>query len=208
MFRAWVRYNYLYMEHERKRGFTLIEIIIVIAITTLLSGIIITYTSTGRSQVSLYVEEAKVAQTILRAKALSIATYTQSDPTLPVTCGYGFHMDYTSGAQTYSIFRYSLPSGSSCAGIQNAPLDPTAMTFIKTENLNPVLKFVQDITPNSASVDDVLFVPPGPRAYIWTEGGTDGTNPQGVVYMNTKNGSANVNIYINYGGQISFQANT
>src|SRR5438105_773284 len=62
-----------------RSGFTLIELLVSMMITMLLSGFIITYTSGGRAQTTLYVEQAKLGQLVSRAKSLSISTYNKSD---------------------------------------------------------------------------------------------------------------------------------
>ena len=70
---------------ERK-GFTLIEILIVLAITAVLSGLAIVYTHVGQNQISLSIEESKIAQLILEAKELSIATYSRTTPRAHTAC--------------------------------------------------------------------------------------------------------------------------
>ena len=91
----------------KRNGFTLIEMLVVIAVMALLSGLAIVYSHVGQNQVALSVESAKVAQLILEAKDLSVATYSDKKN----TCGYGVHFDYSTNR--YSLFEYDLPSGQS-----------------------------------------------------------------------------------------------
>ena len=88
-------------ETNNKRGFTLIEILIVLAVTAVLSSFAIIYTHVGQNQISLSIEESKIAQFILEAKELSVATYSSNSP----TCAYGVAFNYASS--TYSLFEYN-----------------------------------------------------------------------------------------------------
>src|SRR5206468_841965 len=102
----------------RVGGFTILEILVVIGITLMISALAITYKSQSQRQVSLYVETQRVVELILRAKSLAVSTYkdpnTVSDPTL-VACGYGIDINYASN--TYSLFSYKIPTGGNCSAI-------------------------------------------------------------------------------------------
>lgn len=58
-----------------RSGFTLLEILIVISITIMISGIAISYNGSTQQQIGLYVEVQKLAELILRAKSLAVSTY-------------------------------------------------------------------------------------------------------------------------------------
>ena len=90
-----------------RSGFTLIEVLIVIAISAMLAGIAIGYSGVGRNQTALSVEETKISQFILQARTLAIATYGNTNG----VCGYGVSFNPTT--QTYSLFAY-VPGLSSC----------------------------------------------------------------------------------------------
>lgn len=178
-------------------GFTIVEILVVLAITALLSSFIITYTGTGRAQVALYVEEAKLSQTILRAKSLAISTY--NTPTVP--CGYGLHVDYL--ARTYAIFSYK-PTLSSCAAITE--IDPNDIDAYQQIGdafpLAPELNFVSD--PGTRYLDTVFFTPPNPRTYLWVEGSADADmSDSGKIYVATKNNSLKSTIEVTSSGQVN-----
>ena len=54
-----------------RKGFTLIELLMVVAISAMLSAMAISYSNVSKNQITLSVETAKLAQTILRAKDLA-----------------------------------------------------------------------------------------------------------------------------------------
>lgn len=176
-----------------RSGFTIIEVLVVIAITSLLSGLIITYTSTGRDQVALYVEESHIAQTILRAKSLAVSTYAA--PATP-KCGYGFHIDYQN--QKYAIFGYNPPS---CGPINS--IDPASMNTIDSIALNPRLLLTSAPPGGDSGISDVLFVPPDPKTLVWKVG-VPSPASLGNIYLSTKTGSPSITIGVSAAGQISF----
>jgi prepilin-type N-terminal cleavage/methylation domain-containing protein len=182
------------LRSKAKFGFTIIEILVVIAITSLLSGLIVTYSSTGRDQVSLYVEESRLAQTILRAKSLAISTYANvSAP----SCGYGFHIDYQ--GQQYQVFSYNPPV---CGGVTS--INPAFMIPIDSIRLTTSLIISNSIPGGGSGISDVLFVPPDPKTLIWTVADPATPTSLGDINLATKSGNASVTIGVNAAGQISF----
>lgn len=167
-------------------GYTLLEILVVLAVTAILTSFIFSYSTTAREQVILSIERAKILQQILRAKSLSISTFNNPD----VPCAWGVHLDY--GAQTYALASYST---STCGGIadvssitaisQNFPLDP-AVIYAAGAN----------------RVEDILFIPPDPTVLLFVNGNT--TTSQGFVYISAANGSATSAISVSDLGQISY----
>ena len=79
-------------------GFTLIEVLIVIAISAMLAGIAIGYSGVGRNQTALSVEETKISQFILQARTLAIATYGNT------MASAAMEFCLTPPTQTYSSF--------------------------------------------------------------------------------------------------------
>lgn len=184
------------MRPNPRSAFTLIEVLVVIAITSLLAGLILSYSSASRDRVALYVQQAKLSQTIARAKSLTVSTY--NDPAVP--CGYGVHIDY--GGGSYKLFSYDAAESSSgskqCKDIQ-VP-DPALETEVVSEQLPPNLVFEE---PDRESITDILFLPPNPDTWIWLDGG-NGTSTEGRVPLTAKSGSFSVYILVSSAGQISF----
>ncbi len=180
-----------YSPRASRAGFTLIEMLIVVGITALLAGMVLTYTSASRDQVALYVEQAKIAGTISRAKSLALATYASSSP----PCGYGVDFNYAGAPQSYSVFSYT---DSNCQNFPAGALDQSKVQIVSTDALPAnVTMFAGTISP----VADILFLAPEPRTWIWQVGGTS-TSTQGCVYL--KAGGASLLVEINDAGQITF----
>lgn len=173
-------------------GFTLLELLIVVSITALLSSYAILYTATGRQQVALYVEASKITQTVLKSKSLAIATY--ANPAAPV-CGYGVRVD--SGASAYALFSYNAPDCSSIPSIDFA--DASKYTELERFSLAPGLAFQTGSTP----LDAVLFVPPDPETLLWS-GGTPLQSGSGFISIQTRDGLASVRVGVSTAGQVTF----
>lgn len=192
---------------ERK-GFTLIEVLIVIAISALLSTIVITYSSVSKNEIAVSVEAAKISQTIFQAKTLAISTYANSSS----SCGYGVSFNYASG--TYSIFAYD-PSGySSC------PSANTVASKIKQsgDNISSFGKMVEysDATWNVPigsgvllqkqlnSVILILFYPPDPTTFISRDGDYFTSADPSLIYLAAVGNTPDVEtISVDSSGQVT-----
>lgn len=203
------------------KGFTLIEILIVLAITAVLSGLAIVYTHVGQNQISLSIEESKVAQLILEAKELSIATYSSNSD----TCAYGVAFDYTSS--TYSLFAYNAAATSSeydnravCPSLASTSVafQPAAVSEYQSGSWQvhtaQGVQLVDGGTP-SDTIQYVLFYPPDPCTMIGLVNGPTGVLQSNCsslagappsaayVYLSTVDGSASRMVTINPAGQVS-----
>lgn len=181
-------------------GFTLVEIIVVVAITTILTGALIVYSRQSERQILLNVEKAKIAQTILRLKSLTLSSYTKP-PTSPPPCSYGFYVDYT--REVYGLFEYVPPEG--CENILTVTAIDTGPNFfreIESSTLDKSLDF--NIGPSR--IGYLIFVPPDPKLILFNESKQEDTllAPM-TVYLKTKDSSLEAKITINnVTGQLSF----
>jgi len=178
-----------------RRGATLIEVLIAIAVTTILSSVLIIYGGASRAQLNLYVETVKFAQVVLRAKSMSIALYSgsSSEP----ACGYGIRI----ASSSYDLFRYQVASVAECNNI--TPANQADYVVVQHYSLNSAFKF--DPAPGiteGAPLSEILFVPPEPTTYLW---GGDGNSihPSGIAVLTDGNNS-NRTITVTTAGQISY----
>jgi prepilin-type N-terminal cleavage/methylation domain-containing protein len=204
-----------------KNGFTLVEILVIIAIMAVLSGIAIVYSHIGQDQITLSIEESKVAQFVLEAKELSIATYSSNG----ATCAYGVEFNYASS--TYSLFAYNSAATSSVGG--GRPICPsiasTSEAIVPSAiNVYAAGSWQVKVTPGvvlhdygaaSDTVQDILFYPPNPCTLIRTDSSTFQSNcvprstgygsppSEAYIYLSTANGSDSRTITINPAGQVS-----
>jgi prepilin-type N-terminal cleavage/methylation domain-containing protein len=194
------------MTRNRRAGFTLLEILIVIAIAAMIAAIAIIYSGAGRNQVSLSVESAKIADTILEAKHLAVATYSGGTNRV---CAYGVYFNIPSS--TYSLFAYN-PGGGS------GPCPSVAQTSSSTFNPQTDIQeyspgtwqihvaqglVIQKDTNNCTSAVVVLFYPPNPTTLI-SQDGTTFVNQQSYVDLASADGAATEVIAITPAGQVNF----
>lgn len=191
------------MKPNLRSAFTLVEVLVVIAITSLLAGLILSYSSASRDRVALYVEQAKLAQTIVKAKSLTVSTY--NDPVIP--CGYGVHIDYAESS--YQIFSYGVEEGSNeaakCDDISE--LKPELMIQTESNKLPPNLQFRDPETPSQEydeDIRDILFLPPNPETRIWLYRDNGATSTAGRVQLTTKSGAFSVDVLVSSAGQVTF----
>jgi prepilin-type N-terminal cleavage/methylation domain-containing protein len=206
-------------DKANKKGFTLIEILIVAAITAVLSTLAIVYSHVGQNQIALSIEESKIAQLILEARELSIATYSENN----TTCAYGVSFDFATSS--YSLFEYdsatrtapgTKPTCPSIASTSQA-IDPNSIQKYQSGSWQVATEqgvvLVSSTDPvASATIQYIMFYPPDPCTLVSTNG-TDfqsicdpgGTNPpqEANVYLRTTDGSLTRTITVNPAGQVS-----
>ncbi|MEK7212602.1 MAG: type II secretion system protein [Patescibacteria group bacterium] len=185
------------LKFQEKNGFTVIELLVVIGVVILLLGCLILYGSVSRNQVALYIEEAKIAQIILRSKALSISTF--GNPNVP--CGYGVQIN--PAAKTYSLFSYDVPD---CGAISNIDInDPNKYKTVQSSNLPKGVAFQSCPAGGTERLDYVLFMPPDPKTLVWVDGyPTPSAAGSGKIYLATADCSANIVVTVSTAGQVSF----
>ncbi len=182
-----------------RKGFTLIEILIVVAISGMLATIALGYSRSAQNQVALSVETAKIAQTILRAKDLTLATYAN----VPGTCGYGVLFDPANN--NYSLFAYT-PGAPPCPGSPTAlpsPCGTTCSLVNQSAWRTPLANGVR-MTSQADSATVIIFYPPAPQTFISRDDGATFVNATSKVYLQTLDGSASTTVSVNPGGQITF----
>ena len=195
------------------RGFTLIEILVVVAVSAIVMGSFIAYNSASRAQIALSVEQAKIAQVILRAKSLTISSYTQDLGSPPFRCGYGFSVDYP--GRSYSLNRYEVSISTHCdkiyageAGFENI----SEVVQLEKYSLDSNLEFSSVVCKKglpcpppkiSDELQDVLFIAPEPKTFLKVGGVLSGGTAK--IYLETKaTPLRGATVSVNYVGQVGF----
>lgn len=172
-----------------RRGATILEVLIAVSVTVMLSGMTILYGSAGRRQMNLYVDTVKLAQIILRAKSLSVLIYY--NPSSPV-CGYGVRVDPV--GNSYALFRYARFSDETCDAI-------TSVGDANYQELQRVsLARGVEVDGAASSINEVLFVPPDPKTYLWQSGSR--VRGAGEIHLVIEGGEKV--IAVNTGGQVTY----
>src|SRR5581483_5962861 len=140
----------------------------------ILSSYMIIYGKVAQNQTTLYVDAARVAEVILRAKALALETY--DNPGVATSCGYGVRINYAQ--RSYTLFSYE-PAGApaSCGSI--ATIASANRKTISSFSLNPITTF----GPGNNNMYAVLFVPPNPTVLISDASNFRVGSAPGVVYL-------------------------
>ncbi len=167
-----------------RRAFTLIEIIVTIALMAIFAGIAILSSRNGQAAMALSGEAEKIGQFALEAKSLALVAYSPSGSAI---CGYGVVVD--PGSQTYSIFAYE-PGGSPCPSADSVTVpgiyDGTEHPYSGGTWRVPT---AQGVTISSGGV--VLFYPPDPTVL-------------GGGSFSLSGGGGSKTISVSSAGQVSF----
>ena len=147
------------------KGFTLIELIIVIGIIGVLTGSLAFYGRSAERQIILFRDQAKIIEALLRAKSLAISTYSEAD----APCGYGVSFDPILSNKTFVIFK-DLADDPACIDLVNPLSDAdniysgNYMCDISDPGLNEcVEKLTLDektIIFSNLTLRDIIYFPP------------------------------------------------
>lgn len=178
-------------------GFTLIEMLIVIGISIVLSAIMIVSGSSSRQQIALSTERVKVAQVITRAKSMALNSFSPGGN----ACGYGVRF-VTASPQRYELVRYdsaiSPPLPAQCDTFAGMVVSSTT-GVVESYPLSPGVRLVN----GANQIIQVVFVPPDPKT-LMLDGGNNPISPSGSVFLQTVNGSSSGRVDISIAGQITY----
>jgi len=189
---------------RKNSGFTLIEMMIVVAISAMLAAIAVGYSGVERDQTALTVEVTEMSQFILQARSLAIATYGNAAGS---ACGYGVSFDASS--ETYSIFAFVPNAGQlvSCptvSGIASAPgANAEAKYTDETWQVHPRNGITFSVASSSA-LSLILFYPPDPTTLLFDQLGNLMASGPASINLVTPDGLSSRTILVNSSGQISF----
>ena len=183
-----ILYPIPYTLNPKSAGYTLVEVLVAISVTVLLSSILIIYNHSGESQIALFKEQAKIIGILLKAKGLAVQTYSSSGGDGAV-CGYGVHFDAVNGV--YLIFTdLAEPCSSSDNKYSGSNED------FEKHKIDSSLNFL------SLGLVDLLFIPPDPAVII--DGNADKKGSFEIA-ISSKSGGSEKKIKVNNFGQISAQ---
>ncbi len=202
------------------KGFTLVELLVVLGISAMLVGIAIAYTSVARNENTLNIESAKIAGFVSMAKNLAFSAYGALNPVgNSRICGYGVSVDYPSS--TYSIFAYT-PSPSDYpdllvnGALQFCPdLASTTAVGIAPSEMIPYTAGTWDIPLDAGvqfatgtsgdALNFVFFSPPDPKVRMSNiSSGVTLTTSTSQIYLETAQKTASTTVTINGAGGIQF----
>lgn len=133
-------------------GFTLIEILVVLAIMAVISSVLIADYRTGQKKYSLDAAAQNIVSDLRRVQSMAMSGTTK---TAEIIYDYGIHFD--ANTSYYTIFA---DKQANSQRYSNA----TADVMIERVNLENQVKVVA-VSPNSSGLD-VVFEPPNPKTYI------------------------------------------
>lgn len=173
------------MRYAMRRGFSIIEMMVVLGILVLLTSLLVLYNRSGERQLLVLREKARLVGTVLRAKSLAVNTFVEDEP----ACGYGVHIE----PPRYFIFRDRAIDCRTSDRLYAAASDEIVPG---TDVSIPV-----GISFSAVGATDILFVPPDPLVFL--NGGT--AIETAVVSLQTADGATETGILITNAGQISEQ---
>lgn len=176
-------------------GYTTLEILVVISVTTMLTGIMILYSRTSENQIALIKEQAKVVNAFVRAKALARETFAEEGDLKP--CAYGLYRDKTTDVPRFIIFR-DLPDSETP---KDCGLDSADRIYTDETELFDSFSLDEHISIGSETTfEEVIFIPPDPTTILNRDPESDDDK---VLVLETRDGSWSYEIKINSAGQIT-----
>ncbi len=140
----------------KSKGFTLIELVVVVMIITLLSTVILAGIQTNRAPRALKSAVQELAVNIRKAQSMAISTQRVGEE---VPCGYGLYFDKTNPT-SYILFAET-DSDPDCANINRLYNGPSERVRI--------IKFSSSLVEIASTEPDpfsIFFIPPDPETSI------------------------------------------
>ena len=150
------------------RGFTLMELLVVMGITMMLSASAIGYSRGGEDVLNVQISAQKILSDVNQVVSYSLSSPgRRSDPNKRY-CGFGMHL--TSGSRTYDIFG-DVPSGSSCKNSNDITKDKRfdasdEKLYVPAPTLKHSVIDSVKLIPSGTVINDIVFVPPDPTLYV------------------------------------------
>lgn len=166
------------------KGFTVIEMLVVISIIALLSSILIIYSRAGENQMILFRDQARLITALNRAKSLSVQMFNAPQP----PCAFGVY--FSQAGNTFLIFR---DLALDCRNADHI--------YTGTEELFESYQLSSKIKFKELTLTNVVFIPPDPKTLI----DNDPDKNEATITLETLDGNASLKVKVNNAGQISTQ---
>ncbi|MBU4348521.1 type II secretion system GspH family protein, partial [Patescibacteria group bacterium] len=177
------------------KGFTLIEVVAVIGVLAITSGILLVNTRTTEVQLNLSQDTANVASAINRAKALTIQNLEDG------ICGYGVHFapGDSNAPDKYIVFK----DKDDCNNVSYSKNDEILSGEGGENELNSELEF--ESNEHDMVIRDIIFYSSDARVkLISTETNKSNIDPTGIIIIKTKTTPVSyMTLKINVTGQVS-----
>lgn len=141
------------------KGFTLIEILVVISIIALLSVLTLSQYKTGQRSLALQRSAHKLAQDIRRAQEMAMSARELPGGGLP-SGGYGVCFDKVAGPADYDIFIYA---DTTTPEERYDPGDQVIENIVLEKEVKVKEVKIDSLSPNRLSVN---FKPPDPKVKL------------------------------------------
>jgi len=139
------------------RGFTLLELLIVMGITMLLGASAIGYSRSGEETLNLQISVQKVLSDINQTTSYALSSPERRGHPGERYCGFGIHFDQ--GNEMYKVFGDVKPTGS---GLKCSDSDKRYVQGADDVLYESTLKH----SKIDSATSDVLFIPPDPIRYV------------------------------------------
>jgi len=166
------------------KGFTLIEMLVVISIMALLSSFLILYSRAGENQIILFRDQARLITALNRAKSLSVQTFNAPQP----SCAFGVYFSKTENA--FLIFR---DLALNCREADHV--------YTGSEELFESYQLSSKIKFGELTLINIAFIPPDPKTLI----DNDLNKNEANITLETLDGKASLKVKVNNAGQITTQ---
>ncbi len=168
------------MNKDNIKGFTIIELLVVLAIIIIITGIVIFNIGSERQNSALLRSAQKLSLDLRRAQSFAFSSKTYR--TIGVPCGWGLHFNGVNST-SYIIFA-DLASFTNCSDRDFIRASNGSEDF-ETANLESGIS----INSLSGNLSDVVFTPPDPVVVF-----TPGQISVSIILINKDGATRTINI--------------
>lgn len=175
------------------KGFTTVELVVIVAIIGFMSAAVISGQSQGLSERRLILEARRLTQDLRKSQNFTVSSISQDCGVLGTkVVPFGIILDMD------QLDRYILAADCDWDKIYDAGSDPIISSFVfshsRISNLSP---------KNSGNALEVFFFPPNPSVAVNTD--ESGSANATITLCSVRNSSYCRNIYVNSRGAVSAQ---